>query len=445
MIKFPRSFSETELHYMSPKTAAVRRQSKTFSLITLGIICVFVVLFFLWAGFSEIDVVTKATGHIIPSQKTQVISHLEGGIISEVLVKEGDLVEAGQVLMRIDPTIPGTRYTSHHQQYLHYLAAAERLQAQLNEEDYEVPEIVKIQAPDIAMEEMASFQEWKDHFESKKAVAHEIVIQKEQEIEEAKAKIAQAQDQLGLSNQELTMVAPLVKEQLISKREILRLKRDAANLKGEIAIGKAALLKAQATLKQAQYELEQIPLRTQNENQEQLRDILIKLSETKAAMLESKDRMIRTELRSPIKGAVKEIKMKTLKGVIQPGQEVINIVPYEDTLLVETDVLPADIAFLHPGQEAIIKITAYDYSIYGPLKGKLLNISADTIHDPEQKKNFYRVILISNKNYLEHKGKKLELLPGMAIEADILTGKRTVLQYLLKPLIKGLKESFTER
>lgn len=281
--------------------------------------------------------------------------------------------------------------------------------------------------------------------DTQKDIANKEILQKQKEIAEQKEKLNQAQDQLTLSEEEVKMVDPLVVEQLISKREILRLKRDTANLKGEVATAKEALAKNEAALEQAQFELNNVENKFQNEDYEQLRDIKIKLEEEHANLLEAQDRMTRTDMRSPVKGIVRDIKIKTIGGVVRGGEEIMQIVPFEDTLLVEANILPSDVAFLHPGQKASVKITAYDYAIYGSLDGKLLEISADTVHDPEQRKDFYRVFLRTDKNYLVHEGKKLPIIPGMTVEVDILTGSRTVMEYMLKPIIKGFSTSFKER
>lgn len=445
MVNFRESPSQSEYDFMAPKVAAKKTTARRFALITLVTICGLIIIFLIWAIFAEIDVVTRGNGRVIPSQKNQIISNLEGGVIKEVFVKEGDIVKAGQALMIIDPTVAEARYKAHREQYLRYLAASSRLQAQLEGKAYKVPVEIEKEFPSIAVEEERHYIERQQQLETQKSIAQQVILQKKQDVAQEKTKIAQAEEQLKLSQQELKMVEPLVAEQLISKREILRLQRDTANLKGEVATGKAALPKDEAILEQAQYELKQIPIRFQNEDQEQLRDIKIKLSEEQGAMLEAQDRMMRTELRSPVKGIVKEIKMKTLGGTIRGGEEVLEVVPFEDALLIEANVLPSDVAFIHPGQEATVKVTAYDYSIYGSLKAQLLEISADTVHDPEQKRDFYRVLLRTDRNYLEHDGKRLSIIPGMTVEVDILTGSRTVMQYLLKPIIKGVSQSFRER
>ncbi len=445
MVDFKKSPHLTELEYLAPKVAATSTTTHRFAVITFGVIGTLFLLFIIWASFSTISVITHGHGKVIPSQKTQMIAHLEGGIIQSVLVKEGDIVNAGQVLIRLDPQVAQAREKSKREEYLRYLAAADRLQAQIDGKEYVVPEIVKQESPLIAESEMTHYRERMQQVATQKSIAEEIVVQKKQELEEEKARLNQAETQYELSNKEEKMVSPLVAEQLISKREILRLQRDTANLKGEIDKSKASLPKIQAALEQSQFELQQVETRFQNEDHETLRDVKIKLAEEKGLMLESQDRLSRDEIVSPVKGIVQEIKLKTPGGVIRSGEEIMEIVPLDDTLIVEVMVQPSDVAFLHPDQEASVKIAAYDYSIYGSLKGRLIEISPDTVHDQEQRKDFYRVKVITDKNHLVYQGKDLPIIPGMTADVDILTGDRTVMQYLLKPLLKGAQESFTER
>jgi adhesin transport system membrane fusion protein len=445
MLNFRKSSEVKESNFMAPKVAAEHDPTHKFSQMTLLVISCLVISFLIWASFAAIDVVTRGSGRVIPFQKTQVISNLEGGIIKEVLVKEGQVVQAGQVLMRLEPKIAEAHFKARREEYLRYLAAASRLEAQLKGKDYHVPEEVEKELPAVGAEEVTHYHERKEQLTTQQSISTQVMLEKKQEVAETKAKVAQAQEQLDLSEQELKMVAPLVNEQLISKREILRLQRDAANLKGEVATGKASLPKAQAALEQAQFEVKQVPIKFQNEDQEQLRDIKVKLAEAQSLMLEAQDRMTRTEIRSPIKAIVKEIKLKTMGGVIRGGDEVITLVPYADTLLIEALISPSDVAFVHVGQKATIKVMAYDYSIYGSLKGRVVEISADTVHDPEQKKDFYRVLVHAHQNYLVYQSRKLPIIPGMNVEVDILTGTRTVMQYLLKPLIRGATSSLTER
>lgn len=430
---------------MAPKVAAVRKTSHKFTLITLTVIVSLVLLFIIWANFANLDVISRGQGQVIPSQQTQVISNLEGGIVKQILVKEGELVEAGQPLMHLDSTMATSRYQANREEYLRYLSAVARLQAQLDNKPFQVPAEVSKEAPKIAEEETARYQKRMEQLKNQQTIAEDVIKQKQQALDEDKERLRKAEEQFRLADDELKMVSPLVAQELISKREILRLKRDIASIEGDVATQKASLLKDQAAIAQAQSELEQVKNRFQYEDQEQLKDLSIKLAAEHGEVLETKDRLTRTEIRSPVKGIVKEVKFKTVGGVVRPGEEIFTVVPYEDNLFVEARIAPSDIAFIRPGQEAHVKISTYDYTIYGSLKGHVVEVSADTIHDPEQKRDFYRVLIQTNKNYLEYKGEKHPIKPGLTVQADILTGQRTVMSYLLKPFKRGTEEAFTEK
>lgn len=434
-----------ELDYMPPIVAASRRQARKFAVVTMGVVIGLVLLFLVWASLAEIDESVRGNGKIIPSSKTQVIANLEGGIIEEVFVREGDVVEPNQILMRIDKTIAQARYSGDRTQYLQFLATAARLRAQINREDYVVPEIIQQEVPEVALEAMNHYRESMAKVENEIAIAQDEVNQKKQELLEFEGRLEQSQEEKGFAEQELAMIEPLVRRGLTAKRDLLRLKRDISDLKGEISSAKANIPRARSDYEQAQKELNKVKSDLRNQDLEQLRDIEVRLAEAQGQMIEYGDRMNRTDLRSPVKGIVKDVKVKTVGGVIEPGEDVIEIVPYEDRLLVEANINPKDVAFIHPGQKATVKVTAYDYAVYGSLEAKLEGISADTSYDEQQQQWFYRIWLRTDDNHLEKAGEVLPIIPGMTAEVDILTNKRTVLQYILKPIIRGLDRSFTER
>ena len=434
-----------ELDYMPPIVAASRRQARKFAVVTMGVVIGLVLLFLVWASLAEIDESVRGNGKIIPSSKTQMIANLEGGIVEEVFVREGDVVEPNQILMRIDKTIAQARYSGDRTQYFQFLATAARLRAQINGEEYVVPEIIQKEAPDVAAEEMNHYRESMAKVENEVAIAQDEVNQKKQELLEFEGRLEQAEEEKGFAEQERAMIEPLVKRGLTAKRDLLRLQRDISDLKGEISSASANIPRARSDFEQAQKELNKVKNDLRNQDLEQLRDIEVRLAEAQGQMTEHGDRMNRTDLRSPVKGIVKDVKVKTVGGIIEPGEDVIEIVPYEDKLLVEANINPKDVAFIHPGQKATVKVTAYDYAVYGSLEAKLEGISADTSYDEQQQQWFYRIWLRTDDNHLEKAGEVLPIIPGMTTEVDILTNKRTVLQYILKPIIRGLDRSFTER
>lgn len=436
-----------DLDYLPPVVAASKKQAHRFAVIILWTVLGFISLFFLWASLFDIDEIIRGEGKVIPSQKIQTVDNLEGGIIRQIYVKEGDVVEEGQILISIDKTKATAKYEGDREQYFYYLTAAKRLEAILKGTPFSIPPEVKKEAPQIALEGQKYYEDRINEIKVVTDIADEIITQKRQDLLDNKVKHQQAQDELKYAKQELNMLEPLASKGLIGKRDMLRLRRDVASIEGRLESAKVNIPRAEAALEQAQNEKERQLLHFKNEDSQQLNETLVKLAEETADMTAVADQIKRTEVKSPMKGIVKQVKVETLGGVVGPGQDLIEIVPYEDTLLIEAKISPRDIAFLHPGLEGIVKVTAYDFSIYGSLPAKVIEVSADTVteQDKQQPQTYYRALLKTDTNHLTHKGKNLPIIPGMTVEVDIITGERTILTYLLKPILKGLQRSFGER
>lgn len=436
-----------DVDYLPPVLAASKRQAKRFAVIILWIILGLLASFFLWASLFEINEITRGHGTIIPSQKIQIIDNLEGGIIKEILVKEGDVVEEGQLLIRIDKTKAKALYKGNRKQYFYYLMNAKRLESILKDKPFVIPPEVLKEAPEIAKEIQKHYENRINEIKVATNIAEDQIIQKRQELMDFKAKQKQAAGELKYVKEEISMLEPLAKEGLFGKRDMLRLRRDAAALEGQLDSANANIPRAESALKQAEREKEHQILRFRNEDAERLNDTLIKLAAEISELTETADQLRRTDVKSPMKGVVKDIKVDTIGGVIGPGEDLLEIVPYEDTLLVEARMSPRDIAFIHTGLEAVIKLSAYDYAIYGGLNAKVIEVSADSVTDKTKQpaETYYRAILKTDTNHLTHKGKNLPIIPGMTAEVDIITGERTILKYLMKPIIRGLQRSFGER
>ncbi len=436
-----------DLDYLPPVVAASKRHAGRFALIILVVIVGLIAAFFIWAAFFHIDEITRGQGTIIPSQKVQVVANLEGGILRQILVKEGDVVEEGQILMKLDDTQAVVKYKGDRKQYFYYLTAAKRLEALLKNIPFVVPSVVQKEAPQIAAEGEKFYNDRVKEIKAATEIADELIIQKQQELLDFKVKHKQAKDELKYATDELNMLEPLANEGLIGKRDMLRLRRDVADIQGRLDSAKVNIPRAEATLKQAKNEKDRQLLRFKNEDSQQLTDIMVKLTEETTDMSVVEDRLKRSEVKAPMKGIVKDIKVDSIGGVVGPGQELVEIVPYEDTLLVDTKISPRDIAFIHNGLKGIIKVSAYDYSIYGGLDGKVVEISVDSVTDTKTQppETYYRAILKTNTNHLNHAGKEFPIIPGMTAEVDIITGERTILTYLLKPIIRGLQRSLSER
>lgn len=397
-----------------------------------------------WAYVTSLDEVTRGEGKVIPSSKIQVIQNLEGGILDDVLVTEGQIVEKGQVLLKIDDTRFSSSVRETELKYYELLARSTRLKAESDGVDFIVPEEVISTNPTLAANERALYLSRQRELKSAIEVLELQQAQRRQELIERRAKQSQLIEGYELSNKELKMSEPLVDLGVISEVEVLRLRRTVNQLYGEMEANRLAIPRTQSALNEAQQKVIEQTIQFKTDAASQFSEVNAELSRTRETIFSAKDRVTRTHVRSPLKGTIKQLKINTVGGIIQPGMDLLEIVPIEDNLLIEAKIRPSDIAFLRPGQEAMVKLTAYDFSIYGGLPAKLERISADTIKD-EKDESFYLIYLRTDKNYIFHKNVKLNIIPGMTTTVDILTGKKTVFDYLLKPILKAKNEALRER
>lgn len=368
-----------------------------FSHVLLWASVSFLVCFFVWAYYAKLDEVTHSEGRVIPSQKIQLIQNLEGGIVRDIKVREGQIVEKDQVIMQLD----NTQFSSEYKETLARINALRVKYARLDALVFDKPfipdnELVQ-KVPELVKAARALYLSKRSEFES--MITNQRLIQKE-----------------------IDMTRPLVKTGSVSEVEVLRLEQQLSDIKGKVH---AAQSEALDELNKTKAELDTL-VETQRKYQDKLR---------------------RTTVRSPVKGIVKQLHVNTIGGVIQAGEDIIEIVPLDDTLLVEVKVKPKDIGFIHPGQDAKVKISAYDFAIYGGLEGKVEHISADTSPDEQsqERKEYYEVWVRTDKNFLEKKGKTLRIIPGMTATVDILTGEKTVFDYIMKPILKARQTALRER
>jgi adhesin transport system membrane fusion protein len=393
-------------------------------------------LFVIWAYFSNIEQVTRSDGKVIPSTQIQIVQNLEGGILSEIMVDVGELVKKDQLLLRIDETRFSSSFKQNRSKYLSYKARASRLLSEANDTAFKVPQEVLDEKPEIGVREQELFESRKREFQSSMDILHEQISQREHEYGELTSKLEELTRTNALLQKELELTRPLVAQGAVSEVEVLHLERQASQMQGEISTIKQTIPKAQSRLQEAQLELRENQLAFFNKAKSELNEILAELEEVSASAIALKDRLRRTSVRSPVTGTINRLLVNTVGGVIQPGMDLVEIVPLEDTLVIEAKVKPSDIAFLRPNQEAKVKFTAYDFTIYGGLKAKLEHISADSITD-EKDNSYYLVRLRTNRNYLGPESDPLPIIPGMIASVDILTGKKTILAYLLKPVLRA--------
>lgn len=400
-----------------------------------------VVMALLWAAFAQVDELTRGEGKVIPSRQLQVVQSLDGGIVSEILVREGETVSEGQVLLKIDSTRFRSSFMESRATYLALLAKAARLRALAQDASFVVPAEVAAEDPRLGQQESLLFQNRKAELEAQLGIARQQLLQRNNELNESRARHAQAEQGLELTSRELKMTRPLLKSGAVSDVELLRLQREESRYSGERNQMSSQITRLQAAINEAQHKIREVELEFRNQARNELAETQSKLNSLGESSVALSDKVKHADIKSPVNGTIKRILYNTVGGVVQPGKDIVEVVPLEEALLLEARVQPKDIAFLRPGQPANVKLTAYDFTIYGGLDGKLEHISADSIID--EKGNPYFIVRV--RTHRPDFGVDMPVIPGMTAEVNILTGKKTVLSYLLKPVLRAKQYAMTER
>ena len=440
--RLPNREEGESVDFSTDADVAILRQEPLRARVLLRTIGIVMALFISWAAVSQLDEVTRGEGKVIPSRQVQVLQSIDGGLVSEILVQEGDIVQPDQLLIKIDETRFVSSVKENRVQYLGLVARAARLRAMSDGKPFEPPPEVVKEAPEVVEQELQLFEAKRAEMNTAISIARQQLAQRQQELNEAQARRAQAATGYDLTSKELTVTKPLINSGAVSEVELLRLERGVSRYRGERDMASAQITRIQAAINEAQRKIEEVELNFRNEAGKELSETMAKLNSLAESSVGLSDRVKQSAVRSPVKGTVKRLLVNTVGGVVQPGKDMIEIVPLEDALLLEARVLPRDIAFLRPGQPAIVKFTAYDFSIYGGLDGTLEHIGADTVID-DKGNAFYTVRVRTNKPGFG--AANLPIIPGMVAEVDIITGKKSVLVYLLKPVLRAKSVALTER
>lgn len=411
----------------------------------LYMIGAFLLSFLVWANVARLDEVARGDARVIPASEVQVIQSLEGGIIDAFLVKEGDEVQPGQVILHMRNVQAGSDFAASTQKYLGLLAAVTRLEAEAAGKDtVEFPDEVKQGAPEMTAAQMDTFMANKRNNDSQVAVLQEQLNQKNQEVKELQTKIEDTARVISLSRNERAMVAPMVEKGSSSKRDLLQIDRQIAQQTSELNSMKLSLPRAENAVQETQHRIEELTSGFRATAQKELAERTAELNTIKQTLAGYRDKSERNDIKSPVHGTVKDLKIRTVGGVAKPSEPIMEIVPLDDQLLVEARIKPSDIAFIHHNQKAIVRITAFDSSIYGMLEGEVMDVSADSITN-EKGESYYRVRVKTDKTSLHHNGKDYPIIPGMQATVDVVTGEKTVMKYLLKPFMKASQTAMTER
>jgi adhesin transport system membrane fusion protein len=404
-------------------------------------ILISVALFVMWTAVARVDEIAKGEGKVIPTSQIQILQSLDGGIVAEINVKEGQIVDAGTVLLRVDPTRFESSVRENRSQYLALATKVARLRALAEGLPCVPPPEVVIEDPKTVQDEQRLYQTARSNVEAQISIARQQLVQRQQELSEMRAKREQAAQAYELTAQELAVTKPLISSGAVSEVELLRLERDTSRFKGERDMAGAQILRSQAAMAEASRKIEEVELNARNEVRKDLGETMARLNAFTEGGVALADKVKHASVRSPVKGTVKRLFVNTVGGVVQPGKDLVEVVPLDDALILEAKVLPKDIAFLRPGQPAMVKFTAYDFSTYGGLEARLEHIGADSITD-ERGNTYFLVKVRTIKSSL---GANLPIIPGMVAEVDIITGQKSILAYLLKPVLKAKHGALTER
>ena len=414
---------QEDLFFMPDVHAAARRRGHRFAGLLTVLTLAFVGIMGVWAHYAVLDEVTRGEGRVVPSSKVQIIQNLEGGILAEILVREGDIVQADDILVRIDNSAAQANFRDLQSQYYSLQATVERLDAEQQGRDMKISDELRTNAPVAVADQESLFDFRRRQMEAQISVLQSQASQRSQEIAEMESRSKQLRRSLELAREEKAITEPLVRNGVMPRVDLIRIERQLSDLKGEIDTIGLSIPRLRSAVKEAEQRIEEVQLSAKSEITNELNRARAELKSVRETLFAGRDRVTRTEVRSPVHGTIKEIKHTTVGGVIRPGEDILEIVPLDDSLLIEARIRPTDIAFLRPSQQAIIKVAAYDFSIYGGLKAKVEHISADTIRD-DKGDSFYRVYLRTEKNTLTQQRNQLPIIPGMTTTVEVQTAKK---------------------
>ena len=440
----PRGVSEKELAYLNSRTAAVLERTALHSRLFLWIMLLTVAIFIVWADNAMIDEVVKGDGKIVPSSQIKPIQNLEGGIVKEILIKEGDLVQKGEPLLKMQDIYFSSTVERNRLEYDELYARAIRLRAEAYGTAFIEPESSDPAQKALIEKERSLYQSNKQQLKKSMDILKSQIAQRNSELKEARERYAQLETEMTLVQKEIDINEPLVAKRIVPEVDFIKLQRDANNVQQSLTATRHQITTTRAMIEEARSKREEAELAFQNRAKEELNGIEAQMQRIKESQTALEDQVSRTLVRSPVDGIVKRLYVTTIGGVVTPGMKLMDILPTGDSLLVEVKVHPRDIAFLYPDQRAVIKITAYDFSIYGGLSGRVVRISPDSINEPDGK-TYYQVWIETDKTFLGTVENPLKLIPGMVVNAEIVTGKKSILDYLLRPLLRTKDNAFKER
>lgn len=414
----------------------------------LLVIALLMTCFVAWAAIAEVDEIARGEGKVIPVSKTRIIQSSEPGIVQEIAVQVGQVVRRGELILRLDDTVTGSSLGELEAKARSLRAQIARLQleeAGAYDSDYKCPDDIAKTAPGICSNEEQLLRAKAGNFNNKLSVMQARYGQRQKELAEAQANIARLTENLQVTERERDLLAPMVKRKLVAQTELLRNEKELTDTRGQLALAKESIGRLEAAVREAELQVTELSLQLRQEALAEKTEALSQLSVIEETIRGASSRVANTDIRSPVDGIINTLDVNTVGAYVTPGAVIGGVVPTSETLLVEARLSPRDVAFVRAGQPALIKISAYDFSIYGGLGGEVETIGADSLVDPNTGETYYLVRVKTDKAALEKDGREYEIMPGMIASVDIMTGKKTILTYLMKPINKAREEALRER
>jgi len=414
------------------------RQPLTGSRLIIVAAAIGFAVFLLWSMLAQVDEVTRGQGKVIPSSKAQLIQSAEPATVQELMVREGQRVHRGQLLARLDDTQSASELGQIEAETQALAARSARLAGEGNLTS------TACTGTDCADEaQLRAVRE--SALRSRVAALQASADQHRREASEAQVTISSLQGSLALAQKQVGMLEPLAAKNIVPQTELLDARREVNDLQGRIAAAREQQSRAQAAVRESLAQASEAGFSFRQEALNERSQVNAKIAVNEESLRGARGRVGRMELRSPVDGVVNDLQVTTIGGFVTAGQKVMEVIPMGDKLLVETRVTPRDIAFIKVGDRALVKVTAYDFSTYGGLEGRVVQVSADSIYDENEKQAYFNVIVETDRSYLTSAGRKLPITPGMMTDTQIITGRKSILSYLLKPVLKARSEALRER
>lgn len=438
-----RELTKEDYEYMDSLSSAVleKHPKKLHIILIFWLVTIF--FFIIWASFAKIDEIARGSGDVIPSRENQIVQNLEGGIVEEILVKEGSLVKKGEILLKINNEKSLSTFESNEVKSMALRSKILRLKAQSEEKEFDLFADTNEAMKPYIENELSLYKTNIDQLNSTLEVLNEQLIQKRNSFADAKSKKKYLQKSLKMIKKEIDMTAPMVERGIASQVDLLRLEKEENNALDQFQSADFSITRLQSEINENIHKIEETKLSFKSKAKEQLNEVISEYNRTVSNSKALEDQVTRTVVKAPRDGVVQKLFVHTIGGVVKPGDDLIEIVPTDEKLLVNAKVKPSDIAFIYPSQKAIVKFSAYDFSIYGGLEGEVVSISPDTIKDKDE--NTYYIVRIQTQKSKLEQSKDMKIIPGMTAQVDILTGKKSILSYILKPILKTKQYAFGDR